>query len=148
MRDLHSGLLAATMLAAASLAATPVPIELDMQGYSSAEIVLSIGAGGITFDDTNKVDFVLEHSDDGANWDAVTTGDVLGVAGDGTITDGIIKALTAEHAAAGTYRFGYIGGRRHVRLKPTFAGTHGTATPLAATLILGHPASEPVADQA
>ena len=145
MKDLHSSVSVAVMIAAAVLDADPTPLELDLQGFEAAEIVLSVGAGGITFDATNKIEFVLEHSDDALTWTNVATADVLGVS---SVTDGIIKSLVAAHASAAAYRFGYIGGKRYVRLTPDFSGTHVAGTPIAATLIKGHPNLQPQAAQA
>jgi len=144
-RDLHSKLMVATAIAAAVLSATPTALEVDTQGYSSIELVLSVGAGGITFDDTNKVEFKVEHSDDGSDWSDVVADDILGQE---TVTTGIVKALTAVHASAGSYRFGYIGPKRYVRVTPVFSGTHGSPTPLAGTWLLSNAAIQPVADQA
>src|SRR3546814_15078964 len=82
----------------------------SLQGYNAAEVVLSVGIGGITFTTTNKIEFKLTHSDDDSTYDDVTTDDMLGVTVSGS---GIIKALTAAHAAAAVYRVGYRGGKRY-----------------------------------
>lgn len=145
MRDLHSGVSVATLIAAAALNADNTPPAVDLLGYQSAEILLAIGAGGITFSGTNKVEFVLTHSDDDSTYTAVTDADMLGVTG---ITDGIIKALTSAHATASSYRFGYIGGKRYLKLLADFSGTHGAATPIAAMVLKGHGDVQPEAAQA
>lgn len=145
MKDLHSGIHAATMIGAAALDADNSPVAVDLQGYNSAEIVLAVGVGGITFTSTHKVEFKLTHSDDDATYAAVADGDILGAT---VATGGIIAALTAAHAAAKTYRYGYVGGKRYLKLLADFSGTHGTATPMAAVALLGNPGDAPVADQA
>lgn len=145
MRDIHSGMNVALLIAAAALSADNTPPAVDMRGYDAAEIVLAIGAGGITFDATNKIEFVLTHSDDDSTYTNVADADMLGVS---SITDGIIKSLTSAHAAAAVYRFGYKGGKRYLKLLADFSGTHAAATPIAATLIQGRPNDAPVADQA
>ncbi len=145
MKDLHSKLMCVTAIGAAVLTADNTPAALDLQGYESAEILLAIGAGGITFSGTNKIEFKLSHSDDDQTYTDVTAADMLGVE---TVTDGIIKALTAEHAGAATYRFGYKGGKRYLKLLADFSGTHGTGTPISATLIKGNGFSNPQSDQA
>lgn len=145
MKDLHSGLKAALLIGAAVLAADNTPAALDLRGYNSAEIILPIGIGGITFDSTNKIEFKLTHSDDDVTYTAVDTTDMLGVTvGSG----GIIKALTAAHAAAAVYRFGYKGGKRYLKLLADFSGTHGSGTPIAAIALLGDPFDAPQANQA
>lgn len=146
MKDLHSSVLAVQAIGAAVLAADNTPSAIDRQGYGSAEIVLQVGVGGITFSGTNKIEFKLTHSDDDVTYEAVSAGDVLGA--DTVGEGGIIKALKAAHAAEGVYRFGYKGGRRYLKLSADFSGTHGTGTPIAAVALLGHPEVAPVADQA
>lgn len=145
MRDFHSGVSVATLLGAATLAADNTPSAVDLAGYNAAEIVLSVGAGGITFNGTNKIEFVLTHSDDDSTYTAVTDDDMLGVSG---VTAGIIKSLKAAHAAAATYRFGYKGGKRYLKLLADFSGTHGTGTPVAAAVVKGHGNVQPEANQA
>lgn len=145
MKDLHSNIGVATLIDAATLAADNTPAAVDLLGFGSAEIVLAIGAGGITFSGTNKVEFKLTHSDDDSTYSAVTTDDMLGV----TVADGgIIKSLVTAHAAAASYRYGYKGGKRYLKLLADFSGTHGTGTPVAAVVVKGSPAVAPVAAQA
>lgn len=153
MKDLHSKLNIA-VIALAALAADNTPVALDLQNYNSAELLLGVGIGGITFDATNKIEFKLTHADDKADgtapdpgdFTAVDIDDVLGVSAVGT--GGIIKSLVAAHAAAAAYRFGYVGGKRWVKLLADYSGTHGAATPLALFLIKGNGIDNPQANQA
>lgn len=145
MKDMHSHITVDVAIGAEALAADTTPPAIDLQGYNKAEIVLAIGVGGITFDATNKIEFVLSHSDDDTTYTPVTDDDVLGVSG---ISNGIIKALTSAHAAAAAYRYGYIGNKRYLKLLPDFSGSHASPTPIAACVIkaMGH--DNPQADQA
>lgn len=145
MRDLHSNIGVATLVGAEALAADNTPAAVDLLGYGSAEILLAIGAGGITFSGTNKIEFKLTHSDDDSTYAAVETDDMIGVT---VATGGIIKALTSAHAAAASYRYGYKGGKRYLKLLADFSGTHGAGTPIAAMVLKGNPESAPVANQA
>lgn len=145
MKDMHSDVQVAQLLPAAAYDADNTPAALDLKGFNACEIVLAIGAGGITFSGTNKVEFKLTHSDDNVTYADVADADILGKTG---ISSGIIKSLVAAHASAAAYRFGYIGGKRYLKLLADFGGTHGTATPLAALALLGHPQVAPVAAQA
>jgi hypothetical protein len=145
MRDLHSKIALAVLIAAQTAAADTTPVAVDRQGYEAVEIALLIGVGGITFSGTNKIEFVLEHSDDNSTWTKVADKDLLGVSG---TSNGIIKALVAAHAAGNNYRFGYKGNKRYVRLTADFSGTHGTGTPIAASAILSRGFNRPEADQA
>jgi hypothetical protein len=144
MNDLHSNITIAAALGAAVYSADPAAAIIDLQGYNSAEIVLSVGVGGIVFTSANKVEFVLSHSDDGSTFTPVDDGDLLGVSG---TANGIIKSLVAAQAAATVSRFGYKGGKRYIKLLPDFSGTHATGTAMAANVILGDPASAPTDNQ-
>ena len=146
MKDLHSALTAAVLIGAATLAADNTPAAVDLRGYDAAEIILAIGAGGITFSGTNKVEFKLTHSDDDSAYEEVTVDDMLGL--DSVGSGGIIKSLIAAHADAAVYRFGYKGGKRYLKLLADFSGTHGTGTPIAAIALLGRGHDSPQADQA
>lgn len=145
MKDLHSSLSAVAAIGAATLTADETSAAVDLKGYQSAEILLAVGAGGITFSGSNKIEFVIEHSDDDSTYDAVADGDILGAAVE---SGGIVKALKAAHAAAAVYRVGYKGGRRYLKVKADFSGTHGTGTPLAVTVLRGHGSDNPQEDQA
>lgn len=145
MKDIHSGILAVAALGNALLDADSTSANIDLQGYNAAEIVLSVGVGGIVFTPTNKVEFVLSHSDDGSAFTAVESKDVLGLE---SVTDGIIKTLDAAHATAAAYRFGYVGNKRYVRLTADFSGTHGAGTPIAGLVIKGIGHNQPEVDQA
>ena len=146
MRDLHSGMSVVEAIAVAEYDDDNTPAAIDLQGYDAAEIVLAIGTGGITFTSTNKIEFKLTHSDDDTSYETVTEKDVLGLSSVGE--GGIIKALTAAHAAAAVYRYGYVGGKRYLKLLADFSSTHGTGTPLAAIVIKSHGMVQPEADQA
>lgn len=117
-------------------AADNVPTAIDVRGYRSATLALAVGIGGITFDTTNKVDFVLTHSFDDTTYTAVTDDDVIKDAlAPAFITNGIVRSLVAAHAAPTVQKLGYIGGRAYLKLLSDFSGTHGTGTPLAAIVV-------------
>lgn len=136
MKDLHSIIEVAELIAAATYSADNTPVAVDLLGFESAEIALAIGAGGITFTSTNKIEFVLTHSDDNSTYTNVTADDLLGVS---SVTSGIVKSLDAAHATADVTRFGYRGGKRYLKLLADFSGTHGTGTPIGAVVVKGHP---------
>ena len=146
MKDLHSGLSVVAAIDAATLTADSNPAAIDLRGVNGAEIILAIGAGGITFTETDKIEFILSHSDGDSSYEAVTADDLLGVAA--MDEGGIVKALVAAHATAAVYRFGYVGTRRYLKLLAAFSGTHATGTPVAALVIKGHALISPQADQA
>lgn len=146
MRDQTNSINAVTAIVPAVLTADPGAITVDRAGYDSVTFVAQIGAGGIAFSSTNRIDLVMEHSDDGAAWSAVVATNVLGA----TVTgSGIVLSQRTAHPDPTTHRFGYVDGivgqKRYVRLRSAFVGTHGTGTPLAATAILGAARTMPVA---
>lgn len=145
MKDIHSGMSVAVAIGNATLTADNTPAAIDLLGYDAAEIILAIGVGGITFSGTNKIEFVLTHSDDDSTYTAVETKHMLGVT---VATGGIIKSLIAAHAAAAAYRFGYKGNKRYLKLLADFSGTHGTGTPIAALVLKGEGQDNPQANQA
>lgn len=144
MEDIHSNVFIDTLIANATYSADTTPAAVDLAGFDAAEIVLALGAGGITFSGTNKIEFVLTHSDDNVTYTNVADVDMLGVSG---ISNGIIKALTAAQAAA-IVRFGYKGNKRYLKLLADFSGTHGTGTPIGAYVIKGEASLAPTLAQA
>jgi hypothetical protein len=142
MRDLYSNLGVAVLLAAATYAADNTPAAVDLDGFDSALLAIEVGAGGIAFSNTNKVEFLLTHSDDDSVYEAVTIDDVLGLTAVGA--GGIVKTLNSAHAAADVTLVGYIGGKRYLKLLADFSGTHGTGTPLSALVIKGNARILPV----
>ncbi|NJL50469.1 MAG: hypothetical protein HC909_01900 [Blastochloris sp.] len=55
------------------------PAAIDLAGFNAAAILIAVGAGGIAFDATNKIEFVLKHGDDSTvgNHTAVAQADVV-----------------------------------------------------------------------
>lgn len=143
--DLHEESSGAVAIGCAALSADNTPAAVDLAGFNSAELVLAIGVGGITFTGVNKIEFVLTHSHDDSTYVNCTDADVLGASA--TITNGIIKALVAAHAAAATYRFGYVGPRRYLKLLADFSGTHASPTPIAATVLKAWSSGSPTPNQ-
>jgi len=139
-RDLHNNLQAATMIAPVTATADTTPISIDLLGFRAAMVMLYIGVGGITFSTTNKIEFVLEHSNNNSTWAVVGQGDIVGAT---VATGGIVRALTAAKAAADIQELSYIGGRRYIRLTADFSGTHGTGTPMTAFAVRGLPEQYP-----
>lgn len=144
MRDLVSNIAPRNSLGPAVLSASTNGATVDLQGFDSAAIAFAVGVGGITFDGTNSLSLAVEHSDDGSTWAGVTAADVvLGANAVAPVANGIVRALTAAHAAPSFTVVGYRGTRRFLRARAIFAGTHGTGTPIAGSVILGEPMIAP-----
>lgn len=142
MIDTSKNTIVAELITAGVFTADNTPVAVDVSGARDATILIGIGAGGITFTSTNKIEFVLTHSDDGSTYEAVETGDVIGA---GTVSDGVICALAAAHASSEIKKFGYIGNKKYLKLLADFSGTHGTGTPISACVIQSAPYLRPVA---
>jgi hypothetical protein len=149
MRDLYNNLSVVEAIAPATYAADNTPVAIDVRNLASAMLTLQVGAGGITFSGTNKIEFVLTHADPKADGSAPDSGDYVAVTQDDVqgvtvASGGIILSLTAAHAASTLNRVGYIGHKSFFKLLADFGGTHGTGTPIAAA-VQGKPFTLPVA---
>lgn len=142
MRDLAQVIAVSEAIAPAVLDADNTPAAISIGGFEGAIVCIHVGVGGITFTDTNKIEFKLTHSDDGSTYTAVTTADMRDVA---VGTGGIILSLVAAHAAATVTKLAYVGGKNYLKLLADFSGTHGTGTPISAVVIKGYPHLAPVA---
>ncbi|MFI5410152.1 hypothetical protein [Kaistia sp. UC242_56] len=141
MRDLIHNIGLVNAIDPAVYASDNAPAVIDLLGFESVAIALHVGIGGITFNGTNKVDFVLTHSDDDVTYAPVVSGDVQGA---DNVSNGIIKSLRTAHAAADVTKVGYVGGKRYLKLLADFAGTHGTGTPISALVVKGSAHAHPV----
>ncbi|WP_417624954.1 hypothetical protein [Paremcibacter congregatus] len=140
-RDDISNMGVAFAIAPAALAADNTPGSVDLTGFDSASFLINVGVGGITFSDTNKIEFVMTHSDDDSDYSLVTDDDVVGVTvGD----DGIVRSLVAAHAAATSTKVGYIGGKPFVKVLADFSGTHGSPTPISVPVVKTRAYQRPV----
>jgi hypothetical protein len=147
MKDMHSQMSVIANIGPATLAADNTPAAIDLLGYDAVEILLGIGAGGVTFDATDKIEFEISHSDDNVTYERPVLADFLGVASvsDGTSGYTKFKSLVTAHAAAQGYRFGYVGGKRYLKILANFSGTHNTGTPICVFVLGLHPYIAPVA---
>lgn len=145
MREIARNLAPFEAILPATLTATPSAITIDLQGYDSCLFVLRVGAGGITFDNTNRVDFRVQHSTDNSTYTNVGPNDVVGAPiAAPSAANGFVRSLTSAKAAIDTIDFAYVGGNRYVQLVPVFSGTHGTGTQMYAQALRGHPHVSPV----
>ena len=143
MREQHHTLKTVSAVTPGLYAADAAGQTIDRLGFGSVTFALQVGVGGITFTASNRIDALLEHSEDGTTWTPVRAAQIVGPTG--LTDDGIVRSFRAAHAAPSVTRFGYIGDNRYSRLSADFSGTHGTGTGLSAVAILGRPAQAPVA---
>lgn len=141
MKDLASHLSTVPAFGPVVLSADQTAVEVDLQGFNSAVVLIGVGIGGITFDASNKIEIMLKHKQVSTDSYAdVALADLNGKDKPAAVgTGGIIKALTAAHAAAAVYEVGYVGGKRYLEIDIEFTGTHGTGTPISIHVVKGHP---------
>ena len=146
MRDGKSGLAFDEALNAIEKGSDTNCTAIDSQGFSSVVHVVNVGAPGITFSTTNKVDIELEHSDDNATFTDVTSNtDVTG----GTVdSSGVFQTIDANGDCNKVYAIGYVGGKRYSRVVLNFSGTHGSNTIFGVMGVKGHPLHGPAATEA
>ena len=144
--DLKHSIKVMSAITPAVLTADNTPSAIDTFGFKGATIVTNVGAGGVTFSSTNKIELKLTHSDDNSTYTAVADDDCLMPYGESVASGGIIRSFTAAKAAADTecHTVGYRGKKRYLKLLADFSGTHGTGTAISASVILSAPMSRPV----
>jgi len=141
MRDPYNNLKVQIAIPAAVLSADNTPAAVDLGDARGAVVEISVGIGGITFSGSNKIEFVLTHSDDNSTYTAVALADVVGPS---SVTSGIVRSLIAAHAAGSVTKVGYIGRKRYLKMLADFSGTHGAGTPISVNVITSELRTLPV----
>jgi len=141
MRDLHNQVAVRHSLVPATVNSDANGTTIDRRGFESVEHAVILGQSGDSLSGSRRIDLKLQHSDDAAAWDAVTTEDVLGA---DIGTDGVFATVDNAAEDETIYRLGYIGGRRYSRVVADFSGSHSNGTPIAAVALLSHAHSKPV----
>lgn len=99
---------------------------IDTKGFNSSMAIVNVGAPGITFSGTDKVDIILEDSSDNSTFTAVTNNTY--VTGGTVGSTGIWQTIDANGECNAVYGIGYVGPERYYRVVLDFSGTHGTGT--------------------
>ena len=127
MRDLYSNIGSALAIIPAVKSAAGDGISIDLKGYGSVAFIVTTGA-------------IVSDGDFGV---AVQESDASGSGFDAAPAAFVDSNAPATLVASSTYRLGYRGNKRYVRLQLTKAG--GTSIALGAVAVLGNPAKAPVA---
>lgn len=151
-RDLHSNVELRQLLAAAVVATTQTSTGIDLRGSGSAEFLIAVGTvTNIANSPQPSWAFKLQESDDNSTYTDVTDSAVVLVGSAQApvaapnATTGVFLTIDAAAEDAETYRVGYIGNKRYVRVVGTAANTPGN-TPMWIGVILGHPDIAPTQD--
>ena len=126
MFDLKNNIELVECLNAIEKAADTDATAIDTQGFNSSMAIVNVGAPGITFSGTNKVDIKLEDSSDNSSFTAVTNNNF--VTGGTVDSSGIWQTIDADGDCNAVYGIGYVGPQRYYRVVLDFSGTHGTGT--------------------
>jgi hypothetical protein len=123
----------------------PAAVEVDLAGFNSALIELNVGLKNA---DTGTITLTLTHADDdgtgvSGDYSNVAAADVLGV----TPVAGLIKTIDVDADAdtSHVFKYGYVGGKRFIKLTLAELNDNATGVILAITVIKGHPLDAPVA---
>ena len=135
MKDLSSNIVPVNSIAPVVATADANGDGVDLQGFESAAVIVTTGIEGITLSGTDKIDFILEDSDDDSTYAAVTS--ALSVTEGSVDSSGVFLTLDADAETPQAMTIGYVGGKRYVRVTADFSGTHGTGTPIAAVVVKG-----------
>ena len=119
---------------------------IDTQGANSAMVIVNVGAPGVTFSGSVKVDVKLEDSADNSTYGAVTNNNF--VTGGTVDSNGIWQTIDADGDCNAVYGIGYVGPKRYFRVVLDFTGSHSTGTAFGVVGALGNLESAPTAAQA
>ena len=138
MKDLYNNVDAVAVLDPISCTdADSHAVETDLAGCNSVLIGFHVGLTGSTLSESNYWTLKLEHADDdGAgsadSYSDVAAADVLGL----TPASGICITIDADAEDNTLYSFGYVGGKRFIKVTIAETGT-GPTIPLSAFIIKG-----------
>lgn len=146
MRDLYNNVLPVRALQIQTIAAGALNTgDVDLQGFESAQLVVEFGdidemgaspVGGA------QIDVKLEHADDDGTGSAGAYADVVlsDVVGPASVAAGVVASPTTDTALV---RFGYVGGKRFIRVTLTPSGL-SNGGPVGVLVLQGHPHHAPV----
>jgi len=117
---------------------------IDTKGFNSSMAIVNVGAPGITFSGTHKVDIILEDSSDNSTFAAVTNNNY--VTGGTVGSTGIWQTIDANGDCNAAYGIGYVGPERYYRVVLDFSGTHGTGTVLCVVGAQSNPLHAPTTE--
>jgi hypothetical protein len=146
MFDLKNNIKLETSLAPIVKTADVNGTGINLQGFSSAALIVNCGTNGDTFSSTVKTNLQIEHSDDDTTYTDVTSNtDVTG----GTVdSSGTFMTIDANSEMGKTYGIGYVGGKHYIRVVIDVVGTHSNGSIYGAVVAKGTPISAPVTSDA
>jgi len=123
MRDLYNRLSEAPSINPGAKTSSTTGASVDLQGYEGAVVIIAAGA----WTDGSHA-FSLEESADNATFSTVASGDLQGT----------LPTIAASGDGNKTYRVGYRGSKRYLRVKSTVTGATSGAV-YGASIVRGFP---------
>lgn len=140
MKDIHNVMSIGTSLKAANRTADANGSGVDLQGYEAAEVVANVGLSGDTLSGSVKIALELEESDDNSVFTDVADADMIGETGAGSGEFALIDDAAEDET---TYKVGYLGSKRYIRVVWNITGTHTNGTPGSADVVRMHARHQP-----
>lgn len=137
MRDLLHNIKIQQALDPVVATTTKTSAAIDLLGYDSAAVIVSVGNSGDTLSGSVYWTLKLQESDDNSSYSDVAVGNLHNSAA--TV---VIDAPSEDTLPVS---FGYKGSKRYLKAIATATGTHTNGTPMAMIAVLGRPAQAPVA---
>jgi len=137
MRDLYHNVLVTQHLNPVTSSTTKTSTAIDLQGFSSGEVIFSIGLSGDTLSGSVFWTLKLQHSDDDSIYVDVPLADLNNSAATVVINSSALDETS--------YAFGYQGNKRYLKAVATPTGTHTNGTPIGMVALRDTAAYRPVA---
>lgn len=149
MRDLHSNIGVVHAIPAQVMSTgggAQNSGDVDLRGFLAAEVIVNAGTSGDTLDADNRYDLKIEHADDdgagsAGDYAACQAKDILGADPSESGVAVVVDALADEDQV---HRFGYVGGKRFVKVTLTPVGTLTNGMPFAVEIVKARPLQYPV----
>ena len=136
MRDLYDNILVTQVSNPATGTTTRTSSTVDMQGYNSLNMLVSLGQAGDTLSVSLYWTLKITHSNDDVTYTDTVAADLS--------SPNVTVAVNATTLDKTTYAFGYVGGKRYVKAVATPTGSHSVGTPIGMIALRGTPNYAPV----
>ncbi len=143
MRDLFNNLKIDDLTLAQVITADEASTAADLQGFEAALLMAIIGNSGDTLSGSVYISLEIQHGDvaDGSDAAACVQADVIGVT---LAAAGQFALIDAPAEDSQTFKVGYVGTKRYVRVNINVTGTHTVGFPAAVIIAKGNANSLPV----
>lgn len=131
------------LLLPANRTATATSASVDLRYADDVALLFTVGAQGDTLSGSVKAEFEVQESDDNTTFTAVANADLTNFETGTNV--GTAKVIDANAKASMTYRAGYKGNKRYIRVVERRTGAHTTGTPTSVLALLGRTRYQPVA---